>query len=186
MPTGLRRYQQTGHLHFVTFSCYQRQPLLTPEMRDKFAAALEATRRSYRFFMVGYVVMPEHVHLLVSEPERRLLATAIQAMRQSVARRAPRNVGEAFWQARYYDLNVFSDRKRIEKLRYIHRNPVARGLVAAPEEWKWSSYLAYAKGIQGAVQIDTNWMAHERVSEGKWLDGVSTTAPSCSRPSNRS
>ena len=186
MPTGLRRYQQTGHLHFVTFSCYQRQPLLTPEMRDKFAAALEATRRSYRFFMVGYVVMPEHVHLLVGEPERRLLATAIQAMRQSVARRAPRNVGEAFWQARYYDLNVFSDRKRIEKLRYIHRNPVARGLVAAPEEWKWSSYLAYAKGIQGAVHIDTNWMARERASERKWLDAISQPAPPWSRPSKRS
>jgi putative transposase len=136
--------------------------------------------------MVGYVVMPEHVHLLVGEPERRLLATAIQAMRQSVARRAYLSPGEAFWQARYYDLNVFSDRKRIEKLRYIHRNPVARGLVGAPEEWKWSSYLAYAEGIQGAVQIDTNWMAHERTSERKWLDAISKSAPPSSRPSNRS
>ena len=105
-------------------------------MRDKFAAALEATRRSYRFFMVGYVVMPEHVHLLVGEPERRLLATAIQAMRNPSLAAAHRNLGETFWQARYYDLNVFSDHKRIEKLRYIYRNPVARGLVSVPEDWK--------------------------------------------------
>jgi putative transposase len=186
VPTGLRRYQQTGHLHFVTFSCYRRQALLTPEVRDIFASALEATRRSYRFFMIGYVVMPEHVHLLVGEPERRLLATAIQAMRQSVARRAHLSSGEAFWQARYYDLNVFSDRKRIEKLRYIHRNPVARGLVPAPEEWKWSSYLAYAAGAEGTVHIDTNWMAHESNSERKWLEGNSIQRPSWSRPSKRS
>jgi putative transposase len=67
--------------------------------------ALEDTRRSYRFFLTGYVVMPEHVHLLVSEPERTLLATAMQAMKQSVARRlTPRSAGP-FWQARYYDFN---------------------------------------------------------------------------------
>ena len=186
MPTGLQRYQQAGHLHFITFSCYRRQPLLTPEVRDRFSSALEATRRSYRFFMVGYVVMPEHVHLLVGEPERRLLATAIQAMRQSVARRMHLSPGEAFWQARYHDFNVFSDRKRIEKLRYLHRNPVARGLVAAPEDWKWSSYLAYARGIQGAVQIDTNWMARERKSEKMWVDANSDASPCWTRPSKES
>ena len=80
MPTSLRRYQQAGHLHFLTFSCYRRQPLLTPLVRDTFESALEATRLSYRFFMVGYVIMPEHVHLLIGEPERRMLATAIHAM----------------------------------------------------------------------------------------------------------
>ena len=65
--------------------------------------------------------MPEHVHLLISEPERSTLARALQAVKQSVARKL---IGgrEHFWQARYYDFNVWTKRKRVEKLRYVHRN----------------------------------------------------------------
>jgi hypothetical protein len=74
--------------------------------------------------------MPEHVHLLLGDPESGTLATALQAMKQGVSRRLGSGDGKAFWQARYYDFNVFSERKRIEKLRYIHRNPVTRGLCA--------------------------------------------------------
>ena len=129
VPWGLKRFQQSRHLHFVTFSCYRRRPLLDSSgRRELVERALENARRSYRFFVTGYVVMPEHVHLLVSEPERGLLATAIQAMKQSVARRlTPRNSGH-FWQARYYDFNVWSEHKRLEKLNYMHWNPVKRGL----------------------------------------------------------
>jgi putative transposase len=186
VPTGLKRYQQAGHLHFVTFSCYRRQPLLTPEVRDLFESALEVTRRNYRFFMVGYVVMPEHVHLLVGKPERSVLATAIQAMRQSVARRMHLKNVDSFWQARYHDFNVFSDRKRIEKLRYMHRNPVVRGLLTAPQDWRWSSYLAYADGSQLTVQVETNWMAHERRHERISLNANVKASPWWSGPSNRS
>ena len=83
--------------------------------------ALEQARRQYGFYVTGYVIMPEHVHLLVSEPERSTLARALQALKQSVARRL---IGERehFWQARYYDFNVCTARKRMEKLRYMHRN----------------------------------------------------------------
>ena len=71
MPWGLRRYQQSRQLHFVTFSCYRREPLLdSPRSKDVFESALERARRGYGFYVSGYVVMPEHVHLLVSEPER--------------------------------------------------------------------------------------------------------------------
>jgi len=141
MPWGLKRFQQSRQLHFVTFSCYRRRPLLnSPARRELFARALEDTRRSYRFFVTGYVVMPEHVHLLVSEPERRLLATAIQAIKQSVARRLAQRLCEPFWQARYYDFNVWTEHKRMEKLNYMHMNPVKRGLVARPEDWPWSSF----------------------------------------------
>ena len=88
MPWGLQRFQHSHHLHFVTFSCYRRRPFLnSPARRELLERVLEDTRRSYRFFVTGYVVMPEHVHLLVSEPERGVLARAIQAMKQSVARR---------------------------------------------------------------------------------------------------
>jgi putative transposase len=58
---------------------------------------------------------------------------------------------EHAWQKRFYDCNVYSERKRVEKLRYIHRNPVKRGLVESPDEWAWSSFRAYAYREQGPV-----------------------------------
>ena len=122
VPSGLRRYQQTQQLHFITFSCYRREPkLATIRARDAFELALERTRRGYRFGVVGYAVMPEHVHLLVSEPETAPLATALQALKQSVARRLALRAAEPFWQARYYDFNVWSAEKETEKLKYLHR-----------------------------------------------------------------
>ena len=69
MPKGLKRYYGLGHLHFLTFSCYRRLPLLrTAKARNVFVRALSVMRERYRFLLVGYVVMPEHVHLLISEP----------------------------------------------------------------------------------------------------------------------
>jgi hypothetical protein len=59
--------------------------------------------------------------------------------------------GFRFWQARYYDFNVWAAKKRIEKLRYMHRNPVKRGLVEKPEDWAWSSFVHYATGVEGVV-----------------------------------
>ncbi len=165
MPWGLRRYQQSRQLHFITFSCYRRRPLLDPTARRLLERALERARVVYGFFVAGYVVMPEHVHLLVSEPEKGTLATALQAIKQSVARQ---RIGERlhFWQARYYDFNVWSERKRIEKLRYMHRNPVKRGLVLRPEDWEWSSFRHYATGEQGVVEIESQWTATRRERAG--------------------
>jgi putative transposase len=65
---------------------------------------------------------------------------------------------------RYYDFNVRTERKRIEKLRYIHRNPVTRGLVASPEEWPWSSFRQYAMGINGAVSVLVPWRIEQSLS----------------------
>jgi putative transposase len=71
MPSNLKRYYGSGDLHFVTTSCYRRQPFLgTMHGRDLFLNVLEKMRRRYRFVVLGYVVMPEHVHLLLSEPQR--------------------------------------------------------------------------------------------------------------------
>ena len=153
MTRKLVRYQRMGHFHFVTFSCFRRQPGLgTMEARSVFENALEHTRERYGFVVMAYVVMPEHVHLLLSEPKERLLATAIQALKIAVARRLG---GSPFWQVRYYDFNVFTDRKRVEKMRYIHRNPVKRGLVERPEQWEWSSYRHYLTRKRGRVGIGT-------------------------------
>ena len=82
--------------------------------------------------------MLEHVHLLLNEPERATLELALQMLKQTTSRRLKSIAGQnPFWQARYYDFNVWSERKRVEKLRYMHRNPVTRGLVERPEGWRW-------------------------------------------------
>ena len=174
MPWGLRRYQQTRQLHFVTFTCYHRKPWLAdPRSCDQFVETLETVRRWYGFWVTGYVVMPEHVHLLVSEPERKNLALALQVLKQMVSRNRggwpvlSRSEGRGpFWQARYYDFNVWSEPKRVEKLRYIHRNPVQRGLVERPEDWIWSSFRHYLTGDEGKVEIESHWTAKKRAALG--------------------
>ncbi|HVI09380.1 MAG TPA: transposase [Candidatus Binatia bacterium] len=169
------RYQNQGCLHFITFSCYRRMNLLdSPLAKDTFERELEHVRRWYGCFVTGYVVMPEHVHLLVSEPERGKLSLVIQMLKQitsrklkptahPVAQNATR-VGkpDRFWQVRYYDFPVWTEAKRIEKLRYIHRNPVSRGLAERPEDWKWSSFAHYATGAEGVVGIESQWTARKR------------------------
>ena len=155
MVLGLERYQREGDLHFVTFSCYHRLAYLkTPDSRNLFEDALQKTHSRYQFRVVGYVVMPEHVHLLVSEPDTDLLAAGLQGLKLSVVRRAKQR---PFWQPRYYDFNVFTEAKRIEKLGYMHWNPVKRGLVDRPEDWPWSSCRYYKTGEVGRVSIDSSW-----------------------------
>ena len=179
MTEGLHRFYGGNDLHFLTFSCYQRQPLFRNEANcDLFLTILDRVRRRYRLVVLGYVVMPEHVHLLVSEPQRETLSTAVQALKLGFVRSLEggganpmsRKNGETwgtpilhpsgptvpkrFWQARFYDFNVWTELKRIEKLRYIHRNPVARGLVASLEQWRWSSFRWYLCGEAGPVRIN--------------------------------
>jgi putative transposase len=155
MTRGLVRYQQAGDLHFVTFSCYDRRPHLgTAGTRDLFERSLESMRLRYDFFLTGYVVMPEHVHLLISEPKGALVAKVLQAPKLSVA---VQREERPFWQVRYY-----TDKKRIEKLRYMHRNPVKRGLVQKPYDWRWSSFRHYLTGEVGVVEIESSWAATRR------------------------
>ncbi len=152
MPWGLERFQREDHDHFVTFSCYERRPYFnSSEAREVFERSLERARKRYRFGVLAYVVMPEHVHLLVSEPEAEPLSKALQSMKLSVSKQSARR---PFWQERYYDFNVFTQRKRVEKIRYVHRNPVRRGLVERPEEWVNSSYLTYLNREQRTVRIE--------------------------------
>ena len=170
MPWGLKRFQQSRDVHFITFSCYRRQPKLSnPGAPSIFLSALERVRKSRRLCVYGYVVMPEHVHLLVNEPEVGTLADALQSLKQGVARRLALRADQSFWQARYYDFNVWSERKFLEKLRYIHRNPVHRELVARPEDWMWSSFRHYATGEASAVEIESQWTARARDRAGIFL-----------------
>ena len=160
MTKGLVRYQQAGQLHFVTFSCYQRRPYLgSRATKELFESALERMRKKYGFTVLGYVVMPEHVHLLVNEPISCTLDRALQALKLSVS---VRRHERPFWMRRYYDFNVFTAQKISEKLRYLHRNPVARGLVANPEDWLWSSFRHYATGVEGTVEVESFWTGWKR------------------------
>ncbi len=87
MPAGLHRTYGAHHLHFVTWSCYRRLPFLnSARCRDRFLAVLEQVRERYRFVVVGYVVMPEHVHLLMSEPEVGSPSKVMQLLKQRTAR----------------------------------------------------------------------------------------------------
>jgi putative transposase len=173
MPKGLKRYYGRGHLHFLTFSCYRRLPLLkTARARHLFVRELARVRAEYGFLLVGYVVMPEHVHLLISEPKKGTPSTVLQMLKQRVSqklRKKPRNVaakqlrlafpqsGETprcFWQPRFYDFNVYTNGKKREKLDYMHSNPVTRGLLRHPKDWPWSSWSFYTKGEAGLIGID--------------------------------
>ena len=165
MPKKLKRYYGKGDLHFITFSCYRRFALLgTARARNVFVHALEEVRRKYSFMIVGYVVMPEHVHLLIGESKKGTPSTVIHSLKLRVSKRMRRGErrqssfqrslsfrgGETglpqFWQKRFYDFNVYSAAKRREKLEYMHRNPVTRKLVKDPKDWVWSSYSLFYSG----------------------------------------
>jgi putative transposase len=172
MANKLIRHYGRGHLHFITFTCYRRLPLLRSiRARNMFVTILGQVRDRYGFSLVGYVVMPEHIHLLISEPAKGTPSTVIQILKQRVSRRLRRkrraSAGQLnlifacgddslprFWQRRFYDFNVWSLKKKIEKLQYMHMNPLKRGLVTHPKDWPWSSFSFYSKCKQGLIRID--------------------------------
>src|SRR6266853_486058 len=172
MPSGLSRRYGQGHLHFITCSCYRRLPLLA-SVRSKniFVKILGEVRDHYGFSLVGYVVMPEHIHLLISEPPKGTPSTVMQVLKQRVSRQlrgkshaSTRQLGPGlqglnhslpqFWQPRFYDFNVWSQKKFVEKLQYMHMNSMKRKLVTHPKDWPWSSFSFYAKRDSGLVRID--------------------------------
>jgi len=135
-------------------------------------------RRSFKLRVYAYVIMPEHVHLLLSEPGRGTLADALKSLKQGVSRRL---IGDAehFWQKRYYDFNVRNYPQFVEKLRYIHRNPVKKDLCQRPEDWAWSSFRHYATGYEGRVEIESDWTARKRErATGKLCPTVPLPHPS--------
>jgi putative transposase len=120
-------------------------------------------RDRYGFVLAGYVVMPEHIHLLIGEPATGSPSTVMQVLKQRVSRQLRKTKRRAsgaqltlrfrggdtalaqFWQHRFYDFNVWSEKKKAEKLEYMPLNPVKRNLVKHPRDWPWSSYVSYTK-----------------------------------------
>jgi putative transposase len=173
MRNPLKRYYGRGHLHFLTFSCYRRRPLLgSGRARNLFVKILAEVRARYDFRVIGYVLMPDHVHLLIGEPKKDTPSKVVQVLKQRVSRalRAKRRRSakgqlplkfpdapdglRRFWQRRFFDFNVYSGQKLRQKLDYMHRNPLVRKLVTHPKDWPWSSWSFYEKGEEGLIKID--------------------------------
>jgi putative transposase len=162
MPKNLRRVTGLGDLHFITFCCYHRRALLsTAHDRDRAVQILKEVRQRYALPIVGYVIMPEHVHLLIGEPQGATVALVIQVFKQRVSRerRSDEDLSgnvralRRFWQRRYYDFNVHTRTKMKEKLKYMHANPIKERLVQHPQDGPWSSWSHYATG-RGLLDID--------------------------------
>ncbi|MEW6533065.1 MAG: transposase [Thermodesulfobacteriota bacterium] len=165
----IKHFNLPGHVHFLTFSCYRRLPLLTNELWCSWLAeSISRAVEKHNTALWAYVFMPDHVHLLVRPRNETYDISAflrsvkisigkriLSALRKSGSplllqlrgRERPADSQLRFWQAGPgYDKNIWTLEKAVEKANYCHRNPVARGLVTSPSDWKWSSYLALELG----------------------------------------
>jgi putative transposase len=162
-----KRYNDRGHAHYLTFSCFQRRPFLSRDRTRRWTVeAIALAREKHQLDLWAWVIMPEHVHLLICPRQAAYDISAIlSTVKQSVSKRAvlfvkneapqfarwmadPRPDGGQslrFWQrGGGYDHNMWTPRRIWEKINYIHANPVRRGLVCRPNEWVWSSCRDYA------------------------------------------
>ncbi|MFG0306079.1 MAG: transposase [Phycisphaerales bacterium JB040] len=169
----LRRFEIPGQARFLTFSCESRLPLLTaPGAMRAFAESLASARDSGSFELFAWVVMPEHVHLLIRPrlPEHPVPGI-LRSIKEPVARSVLRSMREAdshwlgritrsngrarFWlEGGGFDRNVRDRRELAGEAAYIHHNPVRRGLVEVDTEWAWSSARWYAGERENQVPID--------------------------------
>jgi putative transposase len=176
----LHHFDHLGTARFVTFSCYHRHPFLTSETAIRiFLEHLDRMRQTYHISIYGYVVVPEHVHIVLRPPDNvrlgqtigwlkgassceiRLAKTrvAVSSARDTMARRPlqvirDRQEKDVFWQRRCYDHNCRTPESVVEKINYCHLNPVKRGLVNDPGEWRWSSYNWYCGVRQVPLAMD--------------------------------
>jgi putative transposase len=157
----VKRYNVPGHVHFVTFSCYQRMPLLSNEVwRSWLGESVRNACDEMSVALWAYVFMPEHVHLLVRPRlENYNISRFLYVAKKTVGERVlePLRAHDApllsklevrskeqrshrFWQpGGGYDSNLWTWERIIEKAVYCHNNPVKRRLVKSPEQWRWSS-----------------------------------------------
>jgi putative transposase len=162
-----RIYDSEGHAQFVTFSCYHRRRLLDHDRCKRIViGTLGSQLAQQNGICIGFVVMPDHVHALVWFQEKDQLSHFMKqwkqrssvAISQFVQKELPEyaqfvsNEGHV-WQPKYYPFNVFSDQKAIEKLDYMHWNPVHEGLAEQPVEWPWNSARWYELGQSVGVPI---------------------------------
>jgi REP-associated tyrosine transposase len=169
------RWNVPGDAHELTFSCFKQRPFLKSDtMRGMVLEAIDRARATHRIHVWAYVLMPEHVHLLIwpgTDPYS--ISAILKSLKQSVARRAVRHIRTAcpeglkhlhtgqrhspyrFWQdGGGYDRNIRSRAALRRAVAYIHENPVRRGLVECAEEWPWSSAHEWLEEGSGLLRID--------------------------------
>jgi putative transposase len=156
-----------GHVHFLTFSCYKRRRLLDDERAAgivmHFLASLLEKRQGR---CLGFVIMPDHVHSLVWFPKPNQLSDFVKQWKRRTSMELKKHLitarpryaasfepDEPIWQARYYGFNIFSEQKLLEKLQYMHNNPVKEGLVVNSSDWPWSSARWYERGLPLGIPI---------------------------------
>jgi putative transposase len=163
-----RVFDAEHHAQFVTFSCFRRRRLLDhARMRDDFVAITSEKLREHRGICSGFVVMPNHVHAIVWFSAVGALSPFMKSWKQTTSLRlkrvlrgvAPRYASkitpdDPFWQAKYYPFNLFTARKAVEKLDYMHLNPVRAGLVGRACDWHWSSAAHYESGTDVGIPIE--------------------------------
>ncbi len=176
-----RHYYGLNQLHYLTASTYHRARLFDSDrFREHFVRTLDQLRSGLDFKILGYVLMPEHFHLLIWPSERANPSQIVQRLKERTAifilknlrqnRQLPwcrktldrltlpptvhRHGPYRVWQRRFYDLNVWSEKKRLEKLNYMHGNPVKRGLVTSPDQWLWSSFRFYYLEDTSLIAMD--------------------------------
>ena len=176
-----RHYYGLNHLHYLTASTYRRARVFdSPRFRNRFVKTLHALRALLGFKIFGWVLMPEHFHLLIWPSARAHPSRLIQSLKQRTAIFILRNLREnqehpwcrkmlerltlpstvhlhgpyRLWQRRFYGLNVWSEKKRLEKLTYMHNNPVKRRLVSSPDQWPWSSFRFYYLEDSSVLAMD--------------------------------
>lgn len=171
-----RRYDIPGHAHYLTFSCYHRQPFLGKARPILWLIeAIDSARTKAPFDLWAYVIMPDHAHLLLRPHEKVRISSVLHAIKLPVARRAlvwaqehsdaalgrmkhvtsGGKVSCRFWQrGGGYDRNLWTVQEIAEKVHYVHANPVRRGLVDHPRQWRWSSWRAWHEDTDEPLTLD--------------------------------
>ena len=166
---NLPKFDDNSHVHFITTNTYKNYPCFQyEELSQILLEELKFYSTKLGFALIGYVIMPDHVHLLLwwdSEEKPKLgISNIMSRIKTATSKRAKRyllygggieyvgrlaDVGQPtpgpfrLWQPGFYDFNIFSEEKLLEKLDYIHNNPVSAGLVLSPDDYEWSSYRLY-------------------------------------------
>ena len=145
----------------MTFSTYRRGAyLLRPGSPELFLKHTDMIRQKHAIKILGYVIMPEHVHLVVVPPDGLKLGLVIGELKSRMAKEFFADSGHqsreprVYWQRRCYDHNCRSPETVREKINYCHTNPVKRGLVSEPDEWRWSSYTWYRGDSEVPLEMD--------------------------------
>ena len=155
------RYNDTGHAHCLTFSCCQRLPLLRdPRACQVLIDSLAAARTRHEFDLWAYVIMPEHVHVVLC-PRRSSysISTILAAIKRPAAYRLggekPAGLPHYWQPGGGYDRNLFKVQTVYREIEYLHANPVRRGLCQAPEQWRFSSAGFWLEQQNVPLEMDT-------------------------------